>query len=239
MTGWRRDRAGFTLLELLIVMAIMMIMISIAIGSFWGVSSGYALKSSVGHLRNTLMLARQTAIMQGRGTYVFFGQDATNSWYSIVVHGGTGNGSGTFLSDDTQMWDGFVSNTPLFRLDGTSSDPSGFEVSPVIRIVAHTVETAEGIWGSGGSAKQITFENSTYYRNKYGWEYGPRLKLPTGFYFGDGSESDVPDTIAFKPDGTVRDTEDYTIVIMEDIKPDDKVTVRVGRLSAFITVEYE
>ena len=70
----RSPRRGFTLIELLAVLAIMMILGGVGVAAYFGMSTGMALGSAVNHLRATIMLARQNAMVNGHSTYVILEQ---------------------------------------------------------------------------------------------------------------------------------------------------------------------
>ncbi len=81
----QRNRRGFTLLELLTVMAIMVIVMSIAGASYYGLSRGAAMRGSVSNLTTALSLARQFAVVHRNKTYVKMWRDSTNSFYQVFV----------------------------------------------------------------------------------------------------------------------------------------------------------
>jgi prepilin-type N-terminal cleavage/methylation domain-containing protein len=58
-------RRGFSLLELLAVMSIMAMLTTLAVTSYFSAIRGMTRRSSVKHLANTLILARQRACMEG------------------------------------------------------------------------------------------------------------------------------------------------------------------------------
>jgi prepilin-type N-terminal cleavage/methylation domain-containing protein len=70
-------RQGFTLLELLIVMAIMVILMTIAVASYGGIRRGAEIRGAVMALRTTLMLARQDAVTKKKSVTVQFVRGAT------------------------------------------------------------------------------------------------------------------------------------------------------------------
>ncbi len=72
-------RSGFTLLELLTVMAIMLLIMGLAVGAFVGMGKGDRLRAGVSNIRSTLSVARQTAICKGTKCAVQFDK-AKKSW---------------------------------------------------------------------------------------------------------------------------------------------------------------
>ncbi len=73
----KSNRIGFTLLELLIVMAIMIILMTIAVAGYGGIRRGAAIRGAVMTLRTTLMLARQEAVTKRKTVTVQFVNGAT------------------------------------------------------------------------------------------------------------------------------------------------------------------
>lgn len=70
-----RRRAGFSLMELLAVMAIMAMLITLAVTSYFAAIRGMARRSAVKHFANTLILARQRACMENtRVSVVLFNE---------------------------------------------------------------------------------------------------------------------------------------------------------------------
>lgn len=68
----RRAPNGFTLLELLVVIGIMVLLMSIAVAGFIGIRRGAEIRGGVMTLRTTLMLARQEAVTKRRNVVVEF-----------------------------------------------------------------------------------------------------------------------------------------------------------------------
>ncbi len=67
-----RAKNGFTLLELLVVIGIMVILMSIAAAGYLGIRRGAEIRGGVMTLRTTLMLARQEAVTKRRNVTVEF-----------------------------------------------------------------------------------------------------------------------------------------------------------------------
>lgn len=221
-------KRAFTLLELLAVMGIMMIMAAIAVSSYFGMTRGSAMRSAVSHLRSTLLLARQSAIMQGRKTYVIFGQSATNAWYVVCRHEGTA----TVTPDNYVMGDKYTdlsalsTNSRIYNLDTGVGSKIAEPVIYYPDTKVWAVETEDPIWTG---------------LNKYGWEIYPKTYLPRGFQFGYGVSPATPEMIVFNADGTTRD-QPYGIDIFESIhleSADPHAEITVAGLTGFISVEFE
>lgn len=72
-----REKAGFTLLELLTVMAIMALLSTFAVTSYFGAIRGMTRRSAIKHLVNTLELAKQRAAMEGVNVSVLIYNEKT------------------------------------------------------------------------------------------------------------------------------------------------------------------
>jgi len=108
---------GFTLIELLTVLAVMVVLAAIVVMGYFGTTRGLAAKSAGEHLAQSLNLARQCAIMQNKKVSVVFGQDASNSWYSICkIEGRITYKSGNYCGDEFGDWSGWT-NTVIYNLD--------------------------------------------------------------------------------------------------------------------------
>lgn len=197
MTQSRSNRGGFTLLELLAVMGIMLILATIAVTSYRSMVSGSGITASLGHLRQSLALARQQAIMQGKSAYVVFEQDTNKSWYVTCMAEGTKNARlgvpemvmDTYRSDWGQVAEGSI----LYNLSKEKATYS--KVTSIIFDAseqADEVVTEDPIWSPGCH---------------YGWEVAPRVMLPRGFKFADNP----PSVIRFKPDGTAVDHDGVSV----------------------------
>ncbi len=97
----KKNNSAFTLLELLTVMAIMVIMMSIAGASYYGMRQGAAMRGSVSNLTTTLSLARQYAVNHRARTYVNLWYDETNSFYQVFVEAGRNQNP---VNNSTVFW---------------------------------------------------------------------------------------------------------------------------------------
>ena len=223
MTKYQSTKKGFTLLELLAVMGIMLIMATIGITAYRGMVTGSGITASLGHLRQTLSLARQQAIMQGKNAYVVFVQTTNESWYVTCLGQGTKTdryGSARYLVDKYESELGQVaSSSVLFNLskDKAVYGQTFSEVSsaPIYdsALLAWEIVVDDPIWTDGA---------------RYGWEVSKRVQLPRGFRFVESP----PSTVRFKPNGTTCDVkgnflgDEHDIEIREETRTNHIYTVR-------------
>ena len=78
-----RGRKGFTLIEILAVLAIMMLMMGMAMFAFVDFGAGAKMRASVLQFKGALSQARQNAITHRVRTYVLYGNYPTRGWYVI------------------------------------------------------------------------------------------------------------------------------------------------------------
>lgn len=208
-------RRGFTLLELLAVMAIMLIMATITITGYNAMMSGVGTGSAITHLRQTMQLARQSAILKGQSTFVIFDQkNGTNGWYTTCAAQGYNSSSDNLNVMDLYNGDikTLVPGGTLFNL---SEEAHRSSVIKEVQPDAFTCITeAPGIWSNGC---------------RYGWEISQRLQLPRGYRFTE----DPPPTIQFKPNGTVVDWKNDRVakgvlkITIKDEKSGDEYSIQI------------
>jgi prepilin-type N-terminal cleavage/methylation domain-containing protein len=211
----RGGGAGFTLIELLAVLAIMMILGGVGIAAYFGMSTGIALGSAVTHLRSTLMLSRQNAMVNGHRTYVVLESDS----YVVVQQNGTGEGDGGTLMDEFAEFDEISAGVLVYNLDTGES-------SPVLSASGSTLSTQRAIWGNKLC--------------RYGWEIQPRVWMPKRIRLGDkGTTNPVNEYVVFNTDGTTRlDEYEFGIFDANKTKPGDPYKLfTVAGLTGFISVK--
>jgi prepilin-type N-terminal cleavage/methylation domain-containing protein len=79
-----RSKSGFSLMELLATMVIMLFLMGIGIVSFYGIGQGDRLRGSVEQIRNTLALARQHAVTQSKDIKINFYSSGPTQSYDVV-----------------------------------------------------------------------------------------------------------------------------------------------------------
>jgi prepilin-type N-terminal cleavage/methylation domain-containing protein len=81
----RCHRQGFTIVELLVVVALMAIMLGLAVPAFQGAGRGQKLQTAIFQLNTSMNLARQMAITTRQDVHVVFPDDSIN-YSSNTVH---------------------------------------------------------------------------------------------------------------------------------------------------------
>lgn len=113
-------KAGFTLIELMVVVGIMAVMFSLAIPAYQNLTKGSKVTGAMLQLKNTFSLARQHAITRREKTYVVFPPNdiATSSTYEYGLRSyRVYSESWKFLSDWYFLPEGLI-----FDPDGSVSD---------------------------------------------------------------------------------------------------------------------
>lgn len=236
------NRRGFTLLELLIVMAIMVLLSTIMVTSYFGAQRAAAYSASVTEVRNALTLARQRACMDGRKTFFVF----TNDTDFIVVQpiGSFSHISGTDYYDgyvDMQESEAANTRTRIFNLEN-------FE-DYYATIGSHTMEADAGSLYKGQLVTKFNFykgndeidgkgtSKNTSQSVNPGWEKGDRygvaistvFRLPKGFSATKFSGFDSHGSnhfIAFNADGS---TSGGTLEVTESINKQKPIKVDISK----------
>ena len=97
MSKIRKSNQGFTLVELLVVMAIMLVLIGISVSAIPGIRSTYNRRSAVNRVMGAIELARVSALQSGENVYVIMAlaRDSGVSDDAIIVAGDPPFGSPT------------------------------------------------------------------------------------------------------------------------------------------------
>ena len=75
----RRHRAGFTLLELLVVMAIMGMLMTVGVVAFFSIGKGARMRGAVSNVQSVLSLVRQRAILKQHPLEIRFDDTVTDA----------------------------------------------------------------------------------------------------------------------------------------------------------------
>jgi type II secretory pathway pseudopilin PulG len=207
----REESSAFTLIELLTVMGIMLVMAGISVASYFSLVEGSGMNAAASHLRSTILLARQSAMLQGREVQVRFQGTVTNCCsYVIVAHGGQGKRDAV---NPKVLLDSFSRLTPsyegaeIYNLD--TPDLKSAKVEEVDVESRSTngyvkIKTDKAIWGNGG--------------NDYGWQIHPATSMPEKWGW-----SSPPGKLVFSSTGNV---DEWTTTIEHRGEPAFDVTVK-------------
>ena len=217
--AWRSLSSAFTLLELLVVMSIMLVIATILVAGYFGMTRAASYTAAETDVFNHLQLARQRASLDG--TRVFFLLIDSNSY--VLVHG-----TGQLTSDMDKninangkhvFYDAYAD---LHEITNKASRVRAWNMGK--NIYGDNVNI--GMASDGplptfpGSAAGTKYYRETFWfevdlpvaaqwsqwkqGDRYGFELYPRQVLPKGFYFGLQDINTFPDneSIVFAADGT-------------------------------------
>jgi len=226
----KRECPAFTLIELLSVMAVMLVMSVIAVSSYFGITRGSGMRIAASHLRSVFLLARQSAIMNGKKACVIVNQDEklTNTWFVLCSREGTVSYTmGAIMMDDYATW-----TTNEVKVGGTIYNLDTGQSSTIVNVTNMTVTTMK-----------ITTESAIWTTDaKYGWAIYPKIQLPLGYQFYDGTPPfEFRDKVTFNADGT-RENEPFEIDVYETIRSaqsDPHVEITVAGLTGFVSVNFK
>jgi len=239
-------KQAFTLMELLVVMSIMLIISTILVAGYFGMTRAASYTAAETDVFNHLQLARQRASLDG--TRVFFMLIDSNSY--VLVHGvgeltadmaqaTTPAGKHRFYDAyaDLQTFTNDASRVRVWNMD---KNVYGDDAT----VDATGDETLDAYPGSAERYARDTcmfearLQNGTKYDqwkkgDCYGFELYPRQVLPKGFFFDLGTAKSL--TIVFKPDGTAGqlkiggdvDNVDTTVTVFEKITTGDKGEIKI------------
>ena len=206
----RKQDRGFTLLELLIVIAMMIFISTIAVVNYFGVTRAASYSAISTNVFNALLTARQRACLDNKTVY-FYLQNNTNfvlqesfgTIAGIDPDGGTG---GYIFYDPYVSSLSFQSNSVLLNIDVPGSGAIVWQSSPG-NYTIHGIDANGNAVSYSTTACELFVTNNSASAsftwsigNHYGMQlYAPQT-LPKGFVF---SPQGAGNSIAFLPDGTV------------------------------------
>ncbi len=118
MTFKKRSEHGFTVIELLTVIAIMMVITAIATPSFYYWLPTYRLSAGARQIAADLQLARMKAISQNTTYWLHFNNDTQ---YQLEKVAGTAESGPFTLPDGIEVTNATPFNTSVFQSRGTAS----------------------------------------------------------------------------------------------------------------------
>jgi prepilin-type N-terminal cleavage/methylation domain-containing protein len=194
-------RAGFTLVELMTVISLMLVLMGLAVGGYVGMMRGARLKGAVSQLHNFISVARQQAITQHTRTYVMFEKEPSGASMRLAAQVGL-----CFVGDPTSV---------------TAHESLPYAEDALVGGVVYnlTQKTAWLITKNNGAHVDL----GSQVVGSGGWRQGDRIGFPIhevahtseGIVFDKGE--DAPETIIFKSDGSTGLTvgDNYEIEISE------------------------
>ncbi len=214
----RADRRGFTLLELLTVMLIMLILMGIGVGAFVGFTRAMSMQGAVSNLKSVLQLARQHAVTHQSPTFVVFSQDGTNASYVVLARFGVCNvGSAVSVTAMNEFpWeaDELIGGTVYNIDDGSRAT-----------VTANTSGTIFG--GLSGGRRNIWSPG-----DRIGFAIHDSESLPPGLAFGpDAGSLELPDRVDFLPEGTTPRAGGFYVIEICELYPSS-----AGSTSLVVTV---
>ena len=239
----RRD--GFTLLELLVVMGIMLTLSSILVAAYFGMTRAASYNAAETDVYNLLQLARQRACMDGTTIYFMLVDDTS----CVLVHGvgemtspveAVTGGRYRFYDayadhkqitkDDSglRIWNmvsgDYADNVRMLR-PASGQAVSLYPGAPDPKYVREVIQI-DGVFHDAGKWK---YDTATQRGDRYGFELYPRQTLPKGFFFSVGAgRGKAPEghKIVFNPNGTaIVEGGDPNFTIYEEISADKHDTV--------------
>ena len=216
-----KDRAAFTLMELLVVMTIMAIITTIAIGSYFGITRAAAYAAAHDTVYNTLVLAKQRAVIDGKVTSLMILNDTE---YVVVrgvgrishVDGGVAYDAYSDLSGAMPM-DG--RSIAVYNLDALVAGDYSRDV--LINSSPVPIDDPFSVSGASYSTSGFVFTGADSFftvGDRYGFALHAKQKLPRGYEFESS-----PLEIRFNGDGSCETAADITLVITETIRPTTQI----------------
>ena len=121
----RERRQGFTLLELLVVMAIMAVILSLAVAAFRDMGRGAGMRGGVMQFKSTLSLARTTAITKRSVSGVVYGNQPDGRAFYYVTNANDG-----VIGTKTRLPNGIMFRHPTYGLNEFTNSVS-FKITGV------------------------------------------------------------------------------------------------------------
>lgn len=243
-----KNRAGFTLIELMVVVGLMILVTAITISGSFGMTRSSGFRGAEDLVFNTLQFARQKACVEGKETLVIFYDDKEENKYGAdsfivvqaagVITGGLRDGN-YFEDRSSTINDGTLTNTVWSLKNGRKAyirnvgSSVGSEFVPGDeRKYKYATKRIYLKPESGETLKKTDWEKGDI----YGFNISSVQILPKGFKIGWNSSlgSVKKKCIVFKPDGTSQvldngnvsgDTVD--LYIYEKIQPDAKKAIKI------------
>jgi prepilin-type N-terminal cleavage/methylation domain-containing protein len=246
-------RSGFTLMELLVVMAIMIILAGISVPTFILAVQRNRYSGAARLVQSSLMRAKKLAIQERSTVSVELYQDPASLTCYIQLEsknaktsGTASGGSSTSLVDGTRSWAANVwENGKLYVLSGATNDKYSAEITSstndtlYFKALPISVSAGDEYWVEAG-IEQV----------------GRREALPEGIVFafanpawtakdgwvGSSDENDDYPDIAFRPDGMMADPAGEGQIVVKKAQSaiaTERIVISVNKLTGFISAREE
>jgi prepilin-type N-terminal cleavage/methylation domain-containing protein len=222
----RPSRAGFTLMELLVVITIMGLISTIAVSSYFGITRAAAYSASHDTLYNTLVLTKQRAVIDGKATSLVI---LNASEYIVVravgrishVRPPAGSETDDLVHDAYADLSGAVAKgVEVYNLDA----PIAFtNISRTVDIdCVTTFKIVDPFIGTNYNATAYKFSGAGIgffaVGDRYAFALHSKQVLPRGYAFASAS---FPLEVRFNPDGSC--AEAVVIEVVETIRASNQI----------------
>ena len=235
-------RAGFTLIEMLSVMAVMVMLTTIVVASGFGMRRGASANAALQIPQNVMEYARQRACMDGRRTAVLFAPDEEGVFSaSIFQAAGTVISSSSLaivdkFSDVAEVTSGFNVLTVFNFNTGKTFTVGSIEHENQSTAYMVDFKKVEGHDASAdGKKNQYFYPHTIITRSSddppinpaswpsgsaYGFEIAERQTMPKNFSYAHKSGGEKKDDsfwFVFTPDGTTEKANSAVITVKETV----------------------
>ena len=258
-----KSRSGFTLIELMVVVGIMILIATIVVSGSFGMSRASSYLAAENVVYNTLQAARQKACTDGKPVIVAFvkreekGGDESFVLVTVQAAGTISDVKSTYFYDRGALFQetglGRNKDDSVWNLTTGDCAEGPFTIS----YIGYGKLEPKEIPGCAGhkygyDVTRIEFDNAlkgSLWKpgDIYGFQVGEMQELPIGFKFGWNSADGSPEgqMVVFKSDGTssygtagnIEKEGDVSIYISEEMKNKNSAPIHITVKEGVIKVE--